>query len=58
MARLSTRLEALMDVVLTGELNGDVELHLAGALHLSFVSNEVDADILGRVLPDLLKPAR
>ena len=57
MARLSTRLEALMDVILAGELYSDVELYLALALHLSFVAYEVDADVLGRVLPDLLKPA-
>ena len=46
-----------MDVILAGELNSDVELHLALALHLSFVADEVDANVLGRVLPDLLKPA-
>ena len=57
MARLRTRLEALMDVILAGKLNSDVKLYLALALHLSFVADEVDANVLGRVLPDLLKPA-
>ena len=46
-----------MDVVLAGELYGHVELNLSGAIELSFVADEVDADVLGRVLPDLLKPA-
>ena len=46
-----------MDIVLAGELNGHVELYLAGAIELSFVADEVYADVLGRVLSNLLKPA-
>ena len=39
LTRLGTSLKALMDVVLAGILYGEVELDLARALHLSFVSN-------------------
>lgn len=56
MARLSTRLEALVDAVLTSKLYGSVKVDLSRSLKLALVSNKVDADVFGGVLLDLFEP--
>lgn len=50
-------LEALVDAVDFGELNGAVELHFALGLEFALVADEVDSHVLRRVLFDLLEPA-
>ena len=46
-----------MDTVLSCELNGAVEVDLSGRLELTFVTDEVNTDILSSMLLDLLQPA-
>ena len=50
------RLKALVDTVLSGELNSAVEIDFSGRLQLTFVTDEVDAHILCSMLLDLLQP--
>ena len=56
LARLCAGLETLVDAILASELNSSVELDLTLALELALVSDEVDANVLGRMLPNLLQP--
>lgn len=50
------RLKALVDTVLSSELNSAVEIDFSGRLQLAFVTDEVDAHILCSMLLDLLQP--
>ena len=55
-AGLGGSLEALVDAVGLGELDGAVEGDLALLLHLGLVADEVDAHVLAGVLLDFFEP--
>ena len=56
LASLGGSLEALVNVVLSGEFDGAVEVDLPGALQFAFVADQVDSYIFSRVLFDLFEP--
>ena len=55
-SRFSTGLEALMDLVLASELDSAIKLYFTSFLQFSFVTYEVDANILCCMIPDLFQP--
>lgn len=56
LSSLGASLEALVDGVLSGKLDGAVKVDLTCALELTLVTDQVDTDILSGVLLDLLQP--